>query len=242
MTEWKISNDLVAYEDALREMDARVAAIHAGEADDLVWLLEHPPLYTAGTSAKAPDLLVDDLPVHEAGRGGEYTYHGPGQRVGYVMMDLKQHAKRKAQKHTRLPCESSGLLMHEKDPRLHGESRKVKAIPDVKAYVCGLENWIIKALEVFDIKGERREGRIGIWVDTEQGEKKIAAIGVRVRHWITLHGVSINIDPNMRHFDGIVPCGISDYGVTSLRELLGRDVAMAEVDAALKDAWAQVFG
>lgn len=208
MTEWKISQKPVEYEEALSVMDDRVAAIHAGETDDLIWLLEHPPLYTAGTSAKAPDLLDDRFPVYEAGRGGEYTYHGPGQRVGYVMMDLKKRGQG----------------------------------PDVKAYVCDLEGWIIKALEAFDIKGERRDGRIGIWVDTDAGEKKIAALGVRVRHWITLHGVSINVSPDLSHFSGIVPCGISDYGVTSMKELLGRDVPMAELDAALKESFFEVFG
>ncbi|MCB1532591.1 MAG: lipoyl(octanoyl) transferase LipB [Alphaproteobacteria bacterium] len=205
--DWKISEELVEYEDALAAMDARVAAIHAGAQDDLVWLLEHPPLYTAGTSAKAPDLLDARFPVFEAGRGGEYTYHGPGQRIAYVMMDLKRRQKR----------------------------------PDVKAYVCGLENWIIEALKSFGIQGERREGRIGIWVETDGTEKKIAAIGVRVRHWITLHGVSINVSPDLSHFEGIIPCGIKEFGVTSLKELLGRDVPMAELDAALKDAFGKIF-
>lgn len=205
--DWKISDELVEYEHALSQMDARVAAIHEGGADDLVWLLEHPPLYTAGTSAKVEDLLDQRFPVHVAGRGGEYTYHGPGQRIGYVMMDLKKRQSR----------------------------------PDVKAYVCGLEKWIIKTLEHFDIKGEIREGRIGVWVDTDAGEKKIAALGVRVRHWVTLHGVSLNVSPDLSHFGGIVPCGINEFGVTSMAEILGRDVPMTEVDAALKESFFQIF-
>ncbi len=205
--EWKISDNPVEYEGALAAMDARVAAIHEGGADDLVWLLEHPALYTAGTSAKRDDLLDERFPVFTAGRGGEYTYHGPGQRIGYAMIDLKKRQQR----------------------------------PDIKRYVFDLEAWIIGALAEFDLAGERREGRIGIWVNTDAGEKKIAALGVRVRHWITLHGVSINVNPDLSHFSGIVPCGISEYGVTSMKEVLGRDVSTADVDAALKKSWAAVF-
>lgn len=207
MVEWTTSPDFVNYEDALAAMNARVADIHAGAADEHVWFLQHPPLYTAGTSAKPSDLLVDEFPVYDAGRGGEYTYHGPGQRVAYVMLNLKQR----------------------------------QSVPDIKKYVCNLEQWIIKALAQFDIKGERRDGRIGIWVDTAVGEKKIAAIGVRVRHWITLHGIAINVNPDLSHFSGIVPCGISEYGVTSMQDLLGHDVDMAKLDEALKKSWGEVF-
>ncbi len=205
--EWKTSKEPVEYEDVLKQMEARVAAIHAGQAEELVWLLEHPPLYTAGTSAKESDLLDPRFPVYETGRGGQYTYHGPGQRVTYVMLDLKKH-----QQH-----------------------------PDIKQYIYNLEAWIIRSLAAFDIQGERREGRIGIWVNGSEGEKKIAAIGVRIRHWITFHGISLNVSPDLSHYDGIVPCGISDAGVTSMAELLDRDVAMAELDEALKAAWPDIF-
>ena len=187
-------------------MDERVAAIHEGQAEDCVWLLEHPPLYTAGTSAKIDDLLDPRFPVYESGRGGEYTYHGPGQRIAYSMLNLKKKQK----------------------------------VPDVKQYVCNLEEWIIRTLATFDVVGECRDGRIGIWVDTPHGDKKIAAIGVRVRHWITLHGISINVNPDLSHFGGIVPCGISDAGVTSL-EALGVQADMNELDAALQKTWAEVF-
>jgi len=211
--EWRIDDAPVAYPAALAAMDERVAAIRAGRARELVWLLEHPPLYTAGTSARAGDLIAPArFPVFTAGRGGQFTYHGPGQRVAYVMLDL---ARRGA---------------------------------DVRRYVCDLENWIIAALARFNVKGERRSGRVGIWVDRarEKGpgrEDKIAAIGVRVRHWVTLHGVAVNVDPNLAHFAGIVPCGIADarYGTTSLADL-GIHVQMAEADAALKAAFAEVFG
>ena len=205
--EWKKTETLVGYEEALAFMDGRVAAIHAGEALDCVWMLEHPPLYTGGTSAKVQDLLSQEFPVYETGRGGEYTYHGPGQRVGYVMMDLKARQGR----------------------------------PDIKKYVCDLEEWIIQMLAVFGIEGQRREGRIGIWCDVDGQEKKIAALGVRVRHWITLHGIAINVDPDLSHFGGIVPCGISDYGVTSMREVLGREVDMGAVDVALRESFKIVF-
>ena len=235
--EWKISSEPVDYAEALAFMDARVAGIHEGRARECVWLLEHPPLYTAGTSARAEDLLERRFPVYQAGRGGQYTYHGPGQRIAYVMMDLKRRGKKE-------------------------EGREKSGVPDVKRYVCDLEEWIIRALAEFGIAGERRAGRIGIWVDSlshhrpqprrdaacraddggADGDKKIAAIGVRVRHWITLHGISINVDPDLSHFGGIVPCGITDAGVTSMKELLGRDVAMVEVDGALRESWAAVFG
>ena len=206
--DWLIAKEAVAYETALAEMDARVAGIKAGSADEAVWLLEHPALYTAGTSAKDVDLLEARFPVHKTGRGGEHTYHGPGQHVAYVMLDLK----------------------------------KRQAEPDIKKYVWMLEEWIIQTLAVFDIVGERRAGRVGIWVIMPDGaEKKIAAIGVRVRHWITLHGIAINIDPDLSHFGGIVPCGISDAGVTSMREILGRDIDSVDVDAALKTQFLKVF-
>jgi lipoyl(octanoyl) transferase len=211
--EWRIDDAPVAYPVALAAMDERVAAIRAGRAPELVWLLEHPPLYTAGTSARAGDLLAPArLPVFTTGRGGQFTYHGPGQRVAYVMLDL---ARRGA---------------------------------DVRRYVCDLENWVIAALARFNVKGERRAGRVGIWVDRARDkgpgrEDKIAAIGVRVRHWVTLHGVALNVDPDLGHFAGIVPCGIADarYGTTSLADL-GIHVQTAEVDAALKAAFADVLG
>jgi len=206
--DWLISKDFVPYSEALAEMDGRVRDIRDGSADEAVWLLQHSPLYTAGTSAKAEDLLNPQFPVYETGRGGEYTYHGPGQRVAYVMLDLK----------------------------------KRQTEPDIKQYVWMLEEWIIRTLAAFGVTGERRDGRVGIWVVMPNGsEKKIAAIGVRVRHWITLHGIAINVDPDLSHFGGIVPCGISDAGVTSMREVLGRDVAMDDLDAALRRVFAGVF-
>ncbi|MEZ5813802.1 MAG: lipoyl(octanoyl) transferase LipB [Alphaproteobacteria bacterium] len=205
--EWKISKEPVGYDDALRFMDERVAGVHAGSAEECVWLLEHPALYTAGTSAKSGDLLDSRFPVYKTGRGGEHTYHGPGQRVGYVMVNLK----------------------------------KRQQVPDIKKYVWCLEEWIIQTLAEFGVVGERRCGRIGIWVAAPDGsEKKIAAIGVRVRHWITLHGVAINVNPDLSHFEGIVPCGIREHGVTSMAEL-GVDVAMAEVDVVLRENFERVF-
>jgi lipoyl(octanoyl) transferase len=200
-----------AYEPAVAAMEARVAAIRAGEAPECVWLVEHPPLYTAGTSADPVDLLTPDrFPVHRTGRGGQYTYHGPGQRVGYVMLDLKRR----------------GL--------------------DVRTYVHALEQWLIATLAQFGVQGERRKGRVGIWVDrTKDGwpdrEDKIAALGVRVRHWISYHGVALNVEPDLSHFTGIVPCGLRQYGVTSLVNL-GRLVCMSDVDIAMRQAFDQVFG
>ena len=188
-------------------MEERVAAIHARTGDEMIWLLEHPPLYTAGTSAKAGDLLDTSFPVFQTGRGGQYTYHGPGQRVGYVMMNL----------------------------------RKRQQQPDIKQYVWQLEEWIISSLSHFGVTGERREGRVGIWVDEGVRESKIAAIGVRVRHWVTYHGIAVNVDPDLSHYAGIVPCGIKEHGVTSLRQLLGRPVTMKEIDNALKAEWHGVF-
>ena len=208
--EWKVDRTLIDYPEALSEMEARVTEIHTGTAEELIWFLEHPSLYTAGTSAKTSGLLEARFPVHKTGRGGEYTYHGPGQRIAYVMLNLKKRQR----------------------------------APDVKAYVCALEQWVIDTLAEFDIKGERRDGRIGIWVDMARygsvGDKKIAAIGVRIRHWITFHGVAINVNPNLSHFGGIVPCGISDAGVTSFEEL-GVDVTMDELDKALKKKLATHF-
>jgi len=208
--EWRIDDAPTGYEAALEVMEARAAAIRAGEAEELVWLLEHPPLYTAGTSAKPADLLVPDrFPVYRSGRGGQYTYHGPGQRVGYVMLDLKARGR-----------------------------------DDVRAYVHDLEEWIIRTLARFNIRGERRTGRIGIWVDRGGGrEDKIAAIGVRIRRWATLHGVALNVNPDLMHFSGIAPCGIREphYGVTSLVDL-GRRATMAQVDTALRAAFETVFG
>jgi lipoyl(octanoyl) transferase len=204
--EWRIATDLVPYPDALAAMEERVAAIRAGSASELVWLLEHPPLYTAGTSARAQDLLAPRrFPVFEAGRGGQYTYHGPGQRVGYVMLDLQRRG------------------------------------PDLRRYVWRLEEWVIQALARFGVVGQRRPGRVGIWVAGPGGrEAKLAAIGVRVRRWVTYHGVAINLAPDLEHFAGIVPCGISDFGVTSLADL-GLGTTMRELDAALIESFEEVF-
>lgn len=209
--EWRISSQPVAYPDALAEMDARVQAIREGSTPELLWLLEHPPLYTAGTSAKRDDLLQPDrFPVYEAGRGGQYTYHGPGQRIVYAMLDLKRRN------------------------------------PDLRYYVHALEEWAIRALARFNVTGERREGRVGIWVARHDlglpmREDKIAAIGVRVRHWVTFHGLSINVEPELTHFQGIVPCGIARHGVTSLVDL-GLPVTMDDMDVALRDTFDEVFG
>ena len=204
--EWRISDAPVDYPDAVAAMEGRVAAIRDGTAAEQVWLLEHPPLYTAGTSARAEDLLAPNrFPVFRTGRGGQYTYHGPGQRVAYVMVDLKPRGA------------------------------------DLRAFVWRLEEWVIRTLAQFAIRGERRHGRVGIWVDRGAGrDDKIAAIGVRVRRWVTFHGISINVDPDLSHFDGIVPCGIRGHGVTSLVGL-GHPVTMADVDSALRLAWDPVF-
>ena len=210
--EWHVSDAPVDYASALATMTARAAAIARGEEPELIWLLEHPPLYTAGTSARPQELLEARFPVHTAGRGGQFTYHGPGQRVGYVMLDLK---KRRA--------------------------------PDVRRFVATIEQWIIQTLAAFNVRGERRDDRIGVWVrraDKGEGfEDKIAAIGIRIRHWVTLHGFALNIEPDLSHFSGIVPCGISQvrYGVTSLADL-GLTVSMPEVDMALRAAFAPLFG
>ena len=215
--EWRVSGGLTGYREAVAFMEARAAAIREGTEGELVWLVEHPPLYTAGTSARDTDLLTPErFPVHKTGRGGEYTYHGPGQRVAYAMVDLKARAEARG------------------------------AGPDLRAYVRGLEEWIIRALARFNVQGERRDGRIGIWVArTPDGtpletEKKIAAIGVRVRKWVAFHGIALNVEPELEHFSGIVPCGIRDYGVTSLVDL-GLPVTMADADAALRAEWDAVF-
>ena len=208
---WAVSSGRVDYEDAVTAMKARAAAIAAGEAEELVWLLEHPPLYTAGVSAKAEDLLDPDLlPVHRSGRGGQFTYHGPGQRVAYVMLDLNRRGK------------------------------------DVRAFVRGLEAWVIGALAAFNVAGEARADRVGVWVVRRQPgvaprEDKIAAIGVRVSKWVSFHGISLNVEPDLSHYAGIVPCGIAEHGVTSLVDL-GLPVGMDEADAALKSSFEQVFG
>ena len=212
---WRISDTPVPYEAAVAEMEREVALIAGGNADELVWLLEHPPLYTAGTSADAKDLIEPDrFPVHATGRGGEYTYHGPGQRVAYVMLDLKRRRQ------------------------------------DVRAFVTALEEVIIQTLDAMNVRGERREDRVGVWVrrpekprplDGDMREDKIAALGIRLRRWVSFHGLSINVDPDLDHFSGIVPCGISAYGVTSLVDL-GLPVMMTEVDVRLRQAFESVFG
>jgi lipoyl(octanoyl) transferase len=207
MVEWRISEGLTAYEDALAFMEARAEAIARGAAEECIWLVEHPPLYTAGTSARAADLVDPGrFPVHAVGRGGQYTYHGPGQRVVYVMLDLGARGR------------------------------------DVRRFVCALENWVIGTLAEFAVKGERREGRVGVWVrrpdkaplpDGTPREDKIAAIGVKLRRWVSFHGLAINVEPELAHFDGIVPCGIRGHGVTSLVDL-GLPVTMTDVDLALR--------
>jgi lipoyl(octanoyl) transferase len=205
--EWRISPRPVDYRAAVAEMEVRVAAIRAGTASELVWLLEHPSLYTAGTSARDEDLLEPGrLRVHRAGRGGRYTYHGPGQRIAYIMLDLRRRGQ------------------------------------DVRCYVHQLEEWIIRTLARFGVRGERRDGRVGIWVARAGGrEEKIAAIGVRVRQWVTYHGLALNVDPELEHYRGIVPCGITEHGVTSLAAL-GITATMGDVDAALRSTFDEVFG
>ena len=213
--EWKVSDGLTSYEDALTFMEARVDAISKGTAEECIWLLEHPPLYTAGTSARIEDLVDPDrFPVYEAKRGGQYTYHGPGQRVAYVMLDLNQRGK------------------------------------DVRQFVQKLEHWVIDTLDSFNIKGEIREGRVGVWVTRPEkpltvtgqpAEDKIAAIGIRLRKWVSFHGISINVEPDLEHFSGIVPCGITEHGVTSLVDL-GLPVTMDDLDVALKASFERNFG
>lgn len=215
MTEWMTSDGLTDYQEALAFMEARAAAIAGGEADELVWLVEHPPLYTAGTSARPADLKDPErFPVYEAHRGGQYTYHGPGQRVVYVMLDLTRRGR------------------------------------DVRAFVQQLEAWVIRTLEEFSIRGEIREGRVGVWVarpekpalpDGTPREDKIAAIGIRLRKWVSFHGISINVEPDLEHFSGIVPCGITGHGVTSLVDL-GLPVTMDDLDVALQSTFDEIFG
>lgn len=210
--EWIVTDGRTPYASALAEMEAHVAAIRAGTAAERVWLVEHDPTYTAGTSARPEDLHDARFPVFNAGRGGQWTYHGPGQRTGYVMLDLN---------------------------RAHG------TVParDIRAYVHGLEEWLIRTLDRFNIRAERRDGRVGLWVANRAtgGEDKIAAIGVRVTRWVTWHGVALNVDPDLSHFGGIVPCGISEFGVTSIHAQ-GVLATMEEADAALRAAWDEVFG
>jgi len=209
--EWAVSAGPVGYAQALAVMDARVAAIAQDQARELVWLLEHPPLYTSGTSARPADLVEARFPVFASGRGGQFTYHGPGQRVAYVMLDLKRRA------------------------------------PDVRRYVASLEEWIIRTLAAFHVAGERRHERVGVWVrrpDKGDGhEDKIAAIGIRLRHWVSLHGIALNVAPELSHFSGIVPCGVADarYGVTSLADL-GHPATLAQVDQVLRREFAVLFG
>ncbi len=211
MVEWIEEKGLIPYIEAETFMKARAAAIASGEAPERIWLLEHPALYTAGTSAKPADLVAPDrFPVFQTGRGGQYTYHGPGQRVAYVMLNLKERG------------------------------------PDVRAFVCNLENWIIATLARFGVTGERREGRVGIWVVRDAGlpserEDKIAAIGIRLHKWVSFHGISINVNPELEHFSGIVPCGIEEHGVTSFADL-GVEVTMAQLDAVLREEFEKVFG
>lgn len=210
MVEWRISEGLTPYDEALAWQEARVAAITAGEADECVWLLEHPPLLTAGTSAKPADLICPDrFPVHKVGRGGQYTYHGPGQRIAYAMMDLTRRGR------------------------------------DVRAYVHALEEWVIRALAEFGVNGERRPDRVGVWVtrpdrpplpDGRPAEDKIAAIGVRVRRWVAFHGVAINVEPNLSHYRAIIPCGVRDFGVTSLVDL-GVPIGLHDLDISLKEVF-----
>jgi len=212
---WEISDGLTGYEEAVARMEAHAAAVAAGTASELVWLVEHPPLYTGGTRADPADLIeASRLPVHATGRGGEYTYHGPGQRVVYLMLDLKRRRQ------------------------------------DVRAYVGALEGWIIASLADFNVRAERRDDRVGVWVarpdkprlpDGAAREDKIAAVGIRIRRWVTFHGVAINVEPDLDHFSGIVPCGVRGHGVTSLVDL-GLPVSMADFDLALKRNFAAFFG
>ncbi|UZF94025.1 lipoyl(octanoyl) transferase LipB [Bosea sp. NBC_00550] len=208
--EWVVAEGLIGYDEAVAEMEMRAGLIADGEARERVWLVEHPPLYTAGTSARDEDLIAPErFPVFRSGRGGQFTYHGPGQRVAYVMLDLKRRQ------------------------------------PDLRRFVAALEGWLIGALDDFNIRGERREDRVGVWVRRpDKGadvEDKIAAIGIRVRRWVSFHGVSLNVEPELSHFDGIVPCGVSQHGVTSLVDL-GLPVTMPEVDSVLREAFERVFG
>ena len=204
--EWRVSRELIAYPDALKFMEARARAIAAGEARELIWLLEHPPLYTAGTTANPADLVAPNrFDVFKAGRGGQYTYHGPGQRVAYVMLDLRSRGRA------------------------------------VASFISGLEQWLIQTLAELDVTAERREGRVGVWVEHDDGrEEKIAAIGVRLRRWVSFHGISLNVNPDLSHFSGIVPCGISEHGVTSLKTM-GKTADMEDVDTRLRKRFEAIF-
>jgi len=207
---WRVEETTVSYPQALTEMDRLAEEIFAGRADETVWLVEHPPLYTAGTSARREDLTDPDrFPVFDTGRGGQFTYHGPGQRVAYVMLDLKRRS------------------------------------PDVRRYVAALEEWLIRTLAGFNVRGERREDRVGVWVRhptrAGEGEDKIAALGIRVRRWVTMHGVALNVEPDLSHFTGIVPCGVRDHGVTSLVDL-GLPVTMQDVDQVMRREFEAIFG
>jgi lipoyl(octanoyl) transferase len=208
--EWVVAEGLVGYDEAVAEMEHRAGLIADGLAPERVWLVEHPPLYTAGTSAKDEDLIAPErFPVHRSGRGGQYTYHGPGQRVAYVMLDLKRRE------------------------------------PDLRRFVAALEAWLIATLDAFNVRGERRENRVGVWVRRPEkapdAEDKIAAIGIRVRRWVSFHGISLNVEPELSHFDGIVPCGVSRHGVTSLVDL-GLPVTMDDVDVSLRASFERIFG
>jgi lipoyl(octanoyl) transferase len=208
--EWVVAEGLVGYDEAVAEMEHRAGLIADGLAPERVWLVEHPPLYTAGTSAKDEDLIAPErFPVHRSGRGGQYTYHGPGQRVAYVMLDLKRRE------------------------------------PDLRRFVAALEAWLIATLDAFNVRGERREDRVGVWVRRPEkaadAEDKIAAIGIRVRRWVSFHGISLNVEPELSHFDGIVPCGVSRHGVTSLVDL-GLPVTMDDVDVSLRASFERIFG
>ncbi|MEP1230901.1 MAG: lipoyl(octanoyl) transferase LipB [Litorimonas sp.] len=204
--DWHVSQGLTPYPDALAFMEARVQSIAAGHARELIWLLEHPPLYTAGTTADASDLITPNrFDVFKAGRGGQYTYHGPGQRVAYVMLDLRSRGR------------------------------------SVASFIAGLEQWLIQSLDTLDVSAERREGRVGVWVEHDDGrEEKIAAIGVRLRRWVSFHGISLNVSPDLSHFSGIVPCGISEHGVTSLKAL-GKSSDMAHIDDVLRARFEDIF-
>lgn len=204
--EWKISTSPIDYQEALEFMEARIAQIHKGEKSELVWFLEHPPIYTGGSSAESEDLINDlNLPVYHTGRGGQYTYHGPGQRVVYLMLDLRKRGE------------------------------------DLRKYVADLEDWIIASLAEIGLPSKKREGRIGIWtIDKNNKEAKIAAIGIRVRKWITYHGIAINVKPNLEHYNGIIPCGIKEFGVTSLNEL-GYDIPYQKLDSILKSKFNEFF-
>jgi len=203
---WIIQNNPIDYNFALAEMEQTVHLIRAGQQDETIWFLEHPSLYTAGTLSKAEHLLNPQFPVFQTGRGGQYTYHGPGQRVAYVMLDLK----------------------------------KRQNVPDIKKYVWQLEEWIIKTLSAFDVMGERRDGRVGIWVSQNGTEKKIAAVGVRIRNWVTYHGISININPDLNHYNEIIPCGLKEYGVTKLHDI-NSNITMSLFDSELKLNFGRVF-